>query len=199
MSFLDALDHGTFVFFQHHRLATQDNPWIQQLLNYLTYLGSDLAFALAGALALTLAITVKRPRVAIWILVAFVGAGLITEGAKRFVAAPRPPDAVEADGQPIRSGSFPSGHALKSAIAYPILALLAVSIYRLGRSRYLLYAAAAGIALLVGFTRIYLGVHYVTDVFGGWAFGVGWMMLCWKAMEAALQSETNGLTTVTPS
>ena len=178
MIFLDGLNHGTFVFFQRHRL---ENPWLPKMLGYVTELGSNAAFAVAGVIAIGAALAAGRRRMAVWILAAFVGAGLVTEVTKRLVGAPRPPDAVESDGKPNRSGSFPSGHAMKAAVAYPILALLTASLLQMGRKRYLLYVAAGAIVLLVGFTRIYLGVHYVTDVLGGWAFGLGWMLLCWRA------------------
>lgn len=193
--FLDALDHGTFVFFQHHR---QNNPWLGRILSYATELGSDVSFAVIGVFLIVVALWARRLRTAVLVLVAFVGAGLATEGAKRLVAAPRPPDAVDREGRLVRSGSFPSGHSLKAAVAFPALALLAVSPLGLKRSRFLLYAGALGLVLLVGFSRIYLGMHYVTDVFGGWAFGLAWTMLWWKA-ELSGSRFSSGIRPVLPA
>lgn len=74
--------------------------------------------------------------------------------------------------------SFPSGHAMVSAALYPTLAVLVASVVHRLRLKLYLVAFAAVLAIVVGLTRLYLGVHYPTDVLAGWALGFAWAALC---------------------
>lgn len=92
---------------------------------------------------------------------------------------PRPdlvPYAVDASG-----GSFPSGHSMMSTLIYLVLGtLLARSQKRRSLKAYLLLLAAL-LTFVVGVSRVYLGVHWPTDVLAGWTAGVVWALLCWLA------------------
>ncbi|MEO7093557.1 MAG: phosphatase PAP2 family protein, partial [Polyangiales bacterium] len=74
--------------------------------------------------------------------------------------------------------SFPSGHSLISSAIYPTLALLLARSSSDRRLQVFVLAAAASLMLTIGVTRVYIGVHYPTDVLGGWMLGLSWAILC---------------------
>jgi undecaprenyl-diphosphatase len=76
------------------------------------------------------------------------------------------------------SYSFPSGHIMTALFAYGIIAYLLASFGNNGKWRVVLYAAAMSLALVIGLSLIYLGVHYLTDVVGGWDTGIAWLFSC---------------------
>lgn len=127
---------------------------------------------LAGVVA---ARTVRGRPVTVALCVACLGAGqAVRYGVMHLVARPRPP---QPDWATLASGwSFPSGHATTATLTAGLLAI-AVSV-RGPRGRTLLALAACCWGTLVGLTRVYLGVHWFTDVLGGWLFGIGWLGLC---------------------
>ena len=81
--------------------------------------------------------------------------------------------------------SFPSGHAMLAVVFYGLLAYLLVCTIPRWKWQAIFVLGAATLALLIGFSRLYLGVHYLTDVLGGWAAGSLWLAACITATEAA--------------
>ena len=79
--------------------------------------------------------------------------------------------------------SFPSGHAALSAVCYLTLGVLLAQTQASRTLRIYFIATAMVLTLLVGVTRIYLGVHYPTDVLAGWCFGIAWALICWTVMS----------------
>ena len=75
--------------------------------------------------------------------------------------------------------SFPSGHSMMSAVVYGTLGSLLSSLVTRRRLKFYFLAVAALLAVLVGVSRVYLGVHYPTDVLAGWSAGLAWSTLCW--------------------
>jgi membrane protein DedA with SNARE-associated domain/membrane-associated phospholipid phosphatase len=162
-------------------------PWLTDLNEVVTRLGSA-AVALAAALVVAVALGFARRWMELVVLVVamtilFVGVDVMKDAVGR----PRPPGGlVDAEG-----GAFPSGHAAYSTL-YVWLAVTVVVRLRPG----LTYATAivvAGIALTaaIGLTRVYLGVHYLSDVFGGWAFGVSAFAGCATVALAAVHLRKN--------
>lgn len=80
--------------------------------------------------------------------------------------------------------NFPSGHAMAATVLYGLLAVYAVRHLRQRRPRLLVASVAGVLIVLVSFSRLYLGVHYLSDVLGGMAAGVAWLTLCLTAVEA---------------
>jgi membrane-associated phospholipid phosphatase len=117
---------------------------------------------------------------AVFVALAFAGAQLLSSGMKLAFARERP---VFAD--PLATEStyaFPSGHALVSLAIYGALALLHAPRLSLPR-RAVLFGAVGLLVLAIGFSRLYLGVHYLTDVLAGYAIGIAWLSLLYVGLE----------------
>jgi undecaprenyl-diphosphatase len=112
-----------------------------------------------------------------FVLVAALGGLLISSGLKGLIDRPRP--TVVPHLAYVSSSSFPSGHSMMSAVVYLTLgSLLARFVKERGVK---IYVLAVGIILtgLVGVSRMYMGVHYPTDVLAGWTAGIVWALICW--------------------
>jgi undecaprenyl-diphosphatase len=151
--------------------------WLEEFGRDVTALGGMgvlgfFALATVGYLFLD-----RKPHAALFVLVAVFGGMLLSTVLKEVIDRPRP-DLVP-HGQHVYTKSFPSGHSMLSAVTYLTLgALLA----RLQKRRSLkLYALALAIflSLAIGVSRVYLGVHWPTDVLAGWSAGAAWAVLCW--------------------
>lgn len=119
-----------------------------------------------------------RPRYGLIVVaVTLVGRGLV-EAQKYGIARFRPEDEVHL--VPVSTPSFPSGHAASSMIVYLTLALVFASGTRW---KWPAVAAALVLSLCIGLSRLMLGVHWPTDVIGGWAFGLLWVLLALPLAE----------------
>jgi undecaprenyl-diphosphatase len=184
MDFVEGLDWGTYYFFQYHREAHQNGPWLQNLSANWTTLGGGPILALIGLLTLALLLACRRYRETLFVLLAFAGAALLTRGLQAGIHRTRPPDARDSLGRLIEAGSFPSGHALQSAVVYTTVALLTAPLLPGRRQRIVLTLFTVIVVLLIGFTRLYLGCHFLTDVLGGWMIGLSWALICWNLGRA---------------
>jgi undecaprenyl-diphosphatase len=127
---------------------------------------------LAGAVGV--ALQLRRGRRPDWqIALTMAGAAVLSGGTKALVGRSRPALAVPLD--PPSGKSFPSGHALTSFVAAGLFVLLLWPVCS-ARQRTLLLIAAAILVATVGFSRLALGVHYLTDVLGGWLLGAAWLL-----------------------
>jgi len=115
---------------------------------------------------------------AVLLLVANLGSAALSPLAKLMSSRPRPSLEVAARITSPDSFSFPSGHALSAMVLYTSLAMVAAGLghRRLQRA---LIALAVVMIPTIGFTRMYLGRHYPSDVVGGWALGATWVWLVW--------------------
>ena len=143
----------------------------------LTVLGgypflSLLFLSIAGYLALK-----GRFKEIGFILVAVIGGVVFSQVLKEFIARPRPN--VFAHLAEVNTFSFPSGHSTLSAVSYMTLGVLLARFSHRRRVKIYVVAMALIFTLIVGLTRMILGVHYPTDVFAGWALGLGWALFCW--------------------
>jgi len=117
-------------------------------------------------------------------LTALVGGALLDVGLKLAFRRPRPETAV--DFLSTLSWSFPSGHTMGSLIAYGMLAyILVVEFTGSPAGRRAAVLGCAVMALAVGISRLYLGVHYFSDVLGGFAAGGLWLTACISGLEVA--------------
>src|SRR5262249_54139801 len=121
------------------------------------------------------------------IVAASSGGWLLNSVLKAFVQRPRP--TVVAHLREVSSMSFPSGHALTSAVVYLTLGTLLMRMTEGRLTRLYCMAVAMGLTVMVGVSRVYLGVHYPTDVLAGWLIGFTWALLCWM-VERTLERTT---------
>ena len=151
--------------------------WLGHVMRDVTSLGS---FTLVSFLTLVvigyLLIDGKRAA-ALFVLVAIAGGVVLSEGLKHLFARPRPE--LVAHLVEVQTSSFPSGHAMLSAITFLTLGALLARIQSRKRLKAYVISVAILLTLLIGASRIYLGVHWPTDVLAGWCAGAAWAMGCW--------------------
>ena len=131
----------------------------------------------------------------LFIFIASTG-GWILNGLLKAAFARTRPDIVP-HLREVASSSFPSGHALTSAAVYLTLGALLMRIAEGRLAKYYCIAIAMFVTFLVGTSRVFLGVHYPTDVLAGWLIGMTWALLCWvveRGLErrAGLKREKEG-------
>jgi undecaprenyl-diphosphatase len=122
----------------------------------------------------------KSRAAALLVLVAVLGGLAINSLLKIQFARPRPDLFVPA--AKVFTASFPSGHAAYSAITYMTLAVLLARTTRCLRLRIYFVVVAVTLTFMIGVSRVYLGVHYPTDVLAGWCVGSAWALICWAIM-----------------
>lgn len=153
--------------------------WLNIAAVDVTSLGSTTVLSIIVLLVCGLFLSFRRWREATMLLLASGGGLLLVELLKDLFQRDRPPAALHA----VRAinASFPSGHAALSATVF--LTLGALIAHFAERRRVRVYALAAGVilSLLVGCSRVYLGVHWPTDVLAGWCVGSAWALLWWGA------------------
>lgn len=148
-------------------------PQLVRIWRAITTVGQPFTFQVAAVVTAAALWRVGRRRVALFAVVTVLGAGLLSTAVKLLVHRARP--TVEVSLGHAAGSSFPSGHALTSFVALGVLVTL-VRPARAG-SRIGLAAAATAVVLLVGLSRLALGVHYLSDVLGGWLLGLIWLLL----------------------
>jgi len=159
-------------------------PWMLSAALDITSLGSDTVlgltvFAVSGFLLLQC-----LWRRALFVFVASLG-GVFLNGALKQLFQRARPDIVP-HLREVMSLSFPSGHALQSAAVYLTLGALSMRIAQRPLTKAYCMAVATLATVLVGASRVYLGVHYPTDVLAGWLVGLSWALLCWM-IERSLE------------
>ena len=154
--------------------------WLEEMMRDFTALGgtgvlSAVTLAVVGFLFLT-----GKRHAAATVAVSVVGGLLLSQALKWGFARPRP-DLVP-HGQTVYTQSFPSGHAMLSAVVYLTLGALLARTQPRRRVKLYFLAVAGVLTVVVGVSRVYLGVHWPTDVLAGWTVGAGWALLCWLVM-----------------
>lgn len=156
-----------------HGLATPGLDRFFVVLTEIGYLRGVVPFDIALVLLLPV---LRRWRAAVFAAVALAGSGLLNVGTKLAFARHRP--SLWESITPESTYSFPSGHAMGSATLAWVLVLLA---WRT-RWRWPVVVVAASFVLLVGFSRVYLGVHYPSDILAGWAAASAWAVVSYLAV-----------------
>jgi membrane-associated phospholipid phosphatase len=175
----DALDRAVLAF-----LYAGDNPALGRAARVVTELGSfPVVMTLAAIGALLLAWR-RETRAALLLLALPLSSGLVVELLKRWIGRLRPHDQEHMLVQ-VQSYAFPSGHTTNATVVWLGLALLLV---RGPRARLLAIGAAAIMAVAIGLSRNMLGVHWPSDVVGGWAFGLFWILLLARLARVPLNA-----------
>jgi undecaprenyl-diphosphatase len=159
--------------------------WLPEAARDITSLGSIIVLVIITLAIVGYLFLAGKSAVA-WLMLIAVFGGIALSDLLKFAFARARPDIVAPLAR-VFTTSFPSGHATLSAITYlTIGAVLARSQSSSTTSLYVM-SLAAFLTTIIGVSRIYLGVHYPTDVLGGWCIGTAWAMGCWAIM-ACLQS-----------
>jgi membrane protein DedA with SNARE-associated domain/membrane-associated phospholipid phosphatase len=185
----DVLAHDPLVQFDQ-TLATAFHSWATPtattLFVIISTLGEPVLLVLGIIVALIFGWRRQWLHLCTWVI-GLGGGEVLNQVIKYLVARPRPVFA-----QPLipESGySFPSGHAVLSLIAYGLLAYFAVLVLPTWRARTGVITAAGLLVLVIGFSRLYLGVHYFSDVVAGYAAGGVWLSTCITGMELVRRGE----------
>lgn len=159
--------------------------WVEELMRDITGLGGVgilTFFTLASAAYMLL---IKKPKMALFIVVAIVTGTLVSFALKYGFDRPRP-DLVP-HGSYVYTHSFPSGHSLMSALVYFTLGALLSRVEKRKRVKVFLMSIATLLTVSIGISRVYLGVHWPSDVLAGWTVGIFWSILC-LMLASQLQS-----------
>lgn len=151
--------------------------WLEELMRDFTALGGAGVLTLVTLNAIGYLLVVRKFRAATAVLLA-VGGGIALSTALKF-GFERPRPEFVAHGLRATSMSFPSGHSMMAAVVYLTIAVMLARVRPRWRVKSYIVGTAAVATVLVGLSRIYLGVHWPTDVLAGWAIGSGWAILCW--------------------
>jgi undecaprenyl-diphosphatase len=154
--------------------------WLEELMRDFTALGGVgvltlITVAVAGFLAL------EGKRHAAIMVIASVATGLVLSSLLKWGFDRPRPDLVP-HGSIVATSSFPSGHSTMAAVVYLTLGVLLARTRERRSVRAYVLAIAMLMTGMVGTSRVYLGVHWPTDVAAGWAAGTGWALLCWLVM-----------------
>jgi undecaprenyl-diphosphatase len=181
----EAFDRGILTWIHAHGTAWMDTSAIE-----FTALGSFVVLAVIGLGISVLLWHLRKQRYVALIWLACTGSLVLNQTLKAAFARSRP-DVFE---KLVDVGhlSFPSGHAMNSMVFYTVAAYSIGHVVGPGRTKQLVYAFAALVIALVGFTRLYLGVHYPSDVMAGFAVGYVWAILCAALTEAWGKRTTSG-------
>jgi undecaprenyl-diphosphatase len=187
----EALEGDTRVFDETILLALR-NPadrsdpigpfWLDIMMRDYTALGSHAVLILVGLLALGYILFLRKWASALLLAVSFGGGMLLNSLLKQGFDRPRP--GLVAHLAEVHTASFPSGHAMLSATCYLTLGTLLAGVTRSRRLKAYVLGAAVMLVVIIGASRIYLGVHWPTDVLAGWALGAAWAMGCWLVLRA---------------
>jgi undecaprenyl-diphosphatase len=152
-------------------------PWLEMMFRDLTSLGSPSVLALVTIAAVGYLWLDRERGTALFVLLAVAGGAALEIMLKLGFARPRPE--LVSHLVDVNSFSFPSGHATMATITYLTLGVLLARVQERQRMKLYLLAVATFLAFLVGISRVYLGIHWPTDVLAGWCIGATWALACW--------------------
>jgi len=154
-------------------------PWLEGAVRDITALGSTVVLVLITTATIVYLLLIRRPATALFMFAAVAGGQVLSSLLKLEVDRPRPDLVSHLVTE--TSLSFPSGHAMLSAVTYLTLGSLAARFLPDRKSKVFVLGLAVLTTVLVGTSRVYLGVHWPSDVLAGWCAGFAWAMLCWLA------------------
>lgn len=157
--------------------------WLHEMVRDITSLGSFVLLALAVAGVCIYLVMQKLRSEALLVLFSVLGGTLLSTVLKMTYNRPRP-DLVNMSHQ--FTASFPSGHAMLSAVTFLTIGVLLSKLAPNRGLRMFSFGAAIFLTLVVGISRIYMGVHFPSDVLAGWCLGAAWALLC-SAAATVLQ------------
>ena len=156
-------------------VAKKRTPWLTTTAMDVTALGSITLVVLFSAFTLLVLLVLRDRLGALQLLAASAGAGILTLVTKNIIERIRP---EEAEQLIVVSGfSYPSGHSVSTSALYLTIAIVAVRYVQHSGARAAIILAVLAVLIMVGASRVYLGVHYATDVVSGISLGAAWALL----------------------
>lgn len=168
--------------------ARERIPWLVDLMRVITEMGGTIF--VGSALVLAAVLVARRApgsSSTLFPLITLVGALTLSRVVKSMIERPRPPDPATTSF--IAGSAFPSGHATAAAAMFTALAVLAARELS-PRARRRVYVASGSLALVVASSRVYLGVHWPTDVIAGLGLGAFWTLVCARATSTLPKGST---------
>ena len=160
--------------------------WLRGVATAVTTLGNGPVLTAIVLVAVALLLLGRHRLTALALAAASLSGGWVVDLLKAWVGRPRPH--LVDHWATVSNMSFPSGHAASSALIYLTLAALASQLVRRRRARNAMIGAAILLVGAIGASRVYLGVHWPSDVLAGWSFGTLWAVGWWRATAAARAS-----------
>lgn len=175
--------------------------WVEEMARDVTALGSVVVLTLVVGSVSAFFWLASMRRGAVYVALACIGAMVISTSFKRAFERPRPDLAPH--GAYVYTSSFPSGHSTMSAAVYLTLGIVAARFVPRRRLKTLFLGVAVLVTCAVGVSRVYMGVHWPSDVVAGWAVGASWALICWCVAvwlqeRGVIEREAKGVTTATP-
>ena len=164
--------------------------WFEEVMRDFTALGG---YAVLTTLTISVVVFLwirDRHQMAVLVLTAVLGGILFSTILKSVFDRPRP-DLVP-HGAFVSTKSFPSGHAMLSAATYLTLGAILAEVEKERRLRVFFLFLGVSLTAIVGVSRIYLGVHWPTDVLAGWVAGAAWALACWTVARLVEQHRIGG-------
>jgi membrane-associated phospholipid phosphatase len=165
-------------------IGAHHSPTLTTIMNEVTPLGTGIVVLTVVGVTTAFLWRTEHKHSARMLLAATAGGILLNNGLKLFFDRERP--SVFEWGTHAASSSFPSGHAMSATVVYGTVAYLLARLQKHGWARAVTLLFAVVMIALICFTRLYLGVHYPSDVLGGIIIGLAWSGFCMATLEASL-------------
>lgn len=175
-----AFDRNLLLALREHGTGQPIGPhWIENFFLNVTSLGSTAVLSLMTLSIIGYLLATRRRAAAALVFVSVLGGILLPSLLKAGFDRPRPDVALHL--ATVYSASFPSGHTTAATATYLTLGALLARVQPRRRLKLYLLSVAILLVLLIGVSRVYLGVHWPTDVLAGWGVGAAWASICWLA------------------
>jgi len=171
----------------------REHAWLRELGRDITALGGNFVLTLLS-LAVVVYLIMTRKYHAMWLVIVATSGGLALSSLLKYLIDRQRPQLTEHLSH-VYTSSFPSGHSMLAAVVYLTLGSLLASIVPGRALKIYVIGLALLVTFVVGLSRVYLGVHWPTDVLAGWTAGLVWAILCWLV---ARQLERRGAIEVGP-
>ena len=153
--------------------------WVEELGRDATALGGVGVLTLITLASVSFLLLKRQHRAALFVAAAIASGIALSFALKSGFDRPRP--GLVPHGSIVYTASFPSGHSMMAALVYLTLGALLARLQPQRRLKAFVLLLAVLVTVAVGVSRVYLGVHWPTDVLAGWAAGAAWAMACWLA------------------
>lgn len=162
--------------------------WLQETAVEVTAIGGYPLIVLTLAAVVGFFVVTRLYGAAMYAVLAVGTGALLSQTLKEYYGRPRPDLVDHLD--TVHTLSFPSGHALVTTVAYLTLASIVIGFLQGRRARIYVLSVAVLVAVLVGISRVYLGVHWPSDVAAGWALGAAWSSASWLIVHFLRRRKT---------